>query len=293
LGWFALSDDCQKSEIERLGIGISIYFKSLKVFMIAFLIIFVLNGALAYFFFSYQSTKKVFSPLSILAKFSIGNIATLTHSCIKVAISSIYSSSAYTFNINCANSGFNEVTGIGFATTTYSETANSDNCLTYSNDMPLDLSYCGDLLLNPIQTYVGSICSKGMTSCSASINTSQISAVCSQSTTASNMYFSYSCYGKYYNYYIDTGSDTKGLLTRELLIYVLIGVDAVSMIILFSCLIIILKSSHTASNLLNTKIKRISHFTVRITGLNLIGHAVYEEMEKLVKHIDNVILIII
>jgi len=65
------------------------------------------------------------------------------------------------------------------------------------------------------------------------------------------------------------------------------------MIILFSCLIIILKSSHTASNLLNTKIKRISHFTVRITGLNLIGHAVYEEMEKLVKHIDNVILIII
>ena len=65
-------------------------------------------------------------------------------------------------------------------------------------------------------------------------------------------------------------------------------VDILSMLTLFISLIIILKGSRNASNLLNSKIKRISHFTVRITGLNLLGHAVYEELEKLIKHIDKV-----
>ena len=75
LGWFGLSDECQRSDIDRLGLGISIYFKTLKALMIAFLAIFLLNMVTIYFFFSYQNTKMIFTPDSILSKFTIGNIS--------------------------------------------------------------------------------------------------------------------------------------------------------------------------------------------------------------------------
>jgi len=64
--------------------------------------------------------------------------------------------------------------------------------------------------------------------------------------------------------------------------------DVGSMLILFFSLVIVLRSQNTASDLLNAKIKRISHFTVRLSGLNLIGHAFYEELEQLLKHINKV-----
>lgn len=74
LGWFGLSDDCQKTDLERLGIGIGLYFKTLKVLMIAFLSIVLLNGILYYFFFTYGTTKKVFSFDTILPKLNLGNM---------------------------------------------------------------------------------------------------------------------------------------------------------------------------------------------------------------------------
>lgn len=60
------------------------------------------------------------------------------------------------------------------------------------------------------------------------------------------------------------------------------------MALLYACLIVILRSQQNASLLLNTKIKRISQFSVKISSLNLIGHAMYQELEKLFTHIDNV-----
>ncbi len=60
------------------------------------------------------------------------------------------------------------------------------------------------------------------------------------------------------------------------------------MIILFSTLVIILKSQTTLSDYFLTKHKKLSQFTVRLTGLNLIGHALYEELEMLLKHVNNV-----
>ena len=86
----------------------------------------------------------------------------------------------------------------------------------------------------------------------------------------------------------DTSVDSKSIVSREILIYIIVGVDIISMIILFVCLIIVLKSTKTATDLLNTKIKKLSHFSVRITDLDLIGHAQYEEIEMLLKHIDYV-----
>ena len=86
---------------------------------------------------------------------------------------------------------------MGFATTSQSEIENSNKCLTYTDDLSLDLNYCADLLLYTIQTSVDASCAKGVSSCSPTISTSIISSACVKSTIASNMYFTYSCYGKF------------------------------------------------------------------------------------------------
>ena len=74
-GWFGFNGKFSKSEIEYLGIGTEIYFKILKVFIICFFVISLLNIPLFYIYFQNNSEKKVLNYNDALFKFTIGNIA--------------------------------------------------------------------------------------------------------------------------------------------------------------------------------------------------------------------------
>jgi hypothetical protein len=74
-GWFGLNGKLWRSEIEYLGIGTEIYFKILKVFVICFLIISIINIPLFYIYYHNNPEKKVLNYNDALFKFTIGNIA--------------------------------------------------------------------------------------------------------------------------------------------------------------------------------------------------------------------------
>jgi len=120
----------------------------------------------------------------------------VTHNCLQIKADNLYSSSSYTFNFSCGNGGLFQITGFGFPINTVSDATNTNLCLTNTNDMSLDQGYCGSILLNWFQTSVDAICAKGVSSCSPQIDTSYLKTNCPQNSISSNMYLSYSCYGK-------------------------------------------------------------------------------------------------
>jgi len=73
-GWFGCGDKFRKSAIENLGVGTDCYFKVLKVFIICFFLISLINIPLFYVYYVNNTNKAIINYRDALFKFTIGNI---------------------------------------------------------------------------------------------------------------------------------------------------------------------------------------------------------------------------
>jgi len=74
-GWFCCGEKFRKSAIESLGVGTDCYFKVLKVFIVCFLLISLINIPLFFVYYNNTKDKIVTNYRDALFKFTIGNIA--------------------------------------------------------------------------------------------------------------------------------------------------------------------------------------------------------------------------
>ena len=71
---FACGQDDVHHDIDSFGIGISIYFKILKSFLICFLIITIINTPIYLSYFFSNTTKDSLGLRDVLYKFSLGTM---------------------------------------------------------------------------------------------------------------------------------------------------------------------------------------------------------------------------
>jgi len=74
-GWFCCGEKFRKSAIENLGVGTDCYFKVLKVFIICFFLISLINIPLYFVYYNNNKDKVVTNYRDALFKLTIGNLA--------------------------------------------------------------------------------------------------------------------------------------------------------------------------------------------------------------------------
>ena len=78
---------------------------------------------------------------------------------------------------------------------------------------------------------------------------------------------------------------------RQVWGFVIVGTDIASILILFICLIIIIRSQNKEEERFKTKNILISHYTVNVTGIKLSFANIHKELNTIIRHFKAVLAV--
>lgn len=187
---------------------------------------------------------------------------------------------SYNFTFNCSNYEFIKVNDFGLTSKLTDDLTNQANCVNFTTSMNLITdSDC------KMQNYINKLTSQQCTkksACQVTIPTSEIFSQCPILINNNYLYLSYMCHDPY----IELGRLT---LSRPILAYLVVCLDAASVLIMIIT-IIILRCDYSKLNILFKQSNRlINQYTINVKNLEIDFENVDKEVNSLVMHFDRII----
>lgn len=280
LGIFGCGYKKSLSDIDCLGSGVSIYFKSIKTICIYFLPSLILYSLLLLLFVINTQTES--SIDNILYNISYGSRNINTYSCAykQLNLTSLVNKEYFMFDLSCPMnftiSGFEKsgtlynehIKKCGFNPSGYIPSFTSQES---SNECELD-SLLKERIIKECL---------GKEFCGVTFYKNNITERCTQNINLSvfHTYIIYKC-----DYKISLSSAT--MLQLDLFEYVYLVV----LFFLYVSLIIIDISQKSSYNEYKSKTIDLSNYTVHITDLNMDKRIIYKEIDSLLEHVYNVMV---
>lgn len=295
---------CQKylsSELDKYGLGITSYFKTLKSLLWCFGIITFINIIVYYVYINTHFETEYRSINEFLFKSTVGNVASCNlisinifkriflkgiffiialFNCQKIEADQFFSQNFYNFRFNCSEYEFIKISDFGIPPDKSYDIENSSNCVNFTSSINLFINQSCKLD-NITNSLLDLNCSE-KSICNVSLATSELKKKCNLNYENKNLYLSYMCFDKY----IEIGNYK---LDRNILAYVISSIDALGIIIILVTIIIILCDYSRLEKIYSQNNKFINEYTVNIKNLNIEYANIDDEIESLITHFDNLI----
>jgi hypothetical protein len=286
-GWFCCGQKNEKSDMEKLGIGMVCYFKLLKAFIICFFLICLLNLPLYYFYYINENTKPIVNYRDALYKLTIGNIASSVYNCLYIPTSkmdaAISSNMSYHFNFDCYSTNITSIVGFGIAPNNDKEAEDMSLCLGFTTSKTLWLSPQCDMTNYITEKAMPNCLNKQK--CEFDLDLTYLKSNCKYFNTTNNIYLKYECHDNFIQLgFLGTQMD------RGLFAFIIVSIDLASVLVLLLCMFIVSHSQKNNEQKFKENYYLISDYTLHLRDLNIPMRNFYLELNDIIKHLNKVIL---
>jgi hypothetical protein len=298
VGCFGCSKENLNSVLDKYCLGTSAFFKTLKSLIWTFFIIVLLN-LVVYLIYSNNILQGNIKSISdFLFKTTIGNISLsknifkkrINHltklkyldlsNCIKISRQKLETSQFVKVNFDCKNLKYSGINQFGLSENKADNLLNESKCNEFLTSLDLITNQeCRlDYYLNQ---KIGKKC-EGVGLCEEYLNSEEIFSNCPLIKNNDNIFLSYRCNDK-------TLSLFNFTFDRSILSYLIVGIDALSVIILLITVIILRTDYNRLEKTFKEKNKVINQFTINIKNRNIGFNKINKEINSLLSHLDKII----
>lgn len=281
------------SDLNKYGIGVVSYFKTVKAYCILFFIISIIQIPVFILYSQSNNDKPIVTYRDIFFKTSIGNISSRKNNCIKVESNDLNNSKIKTidFFMSCTDTSTNYGSDLIISSIDYSGTSkdlNSDNenrkqCFKFMTSQEISISDTCNLTEYLIKLSEQCLLNSS-SSCNISLNKDYLKENCKNIDTSEFIYIGYSCYKQN----IDLGF---WKITRDVASNIVVGIDCATVIIILIFIFIMNYKMKVSIEEYSKSTNEILDYTIHIKNINFKKSTINKDISDIMIHFESLLKI--
>lgn len=267
------------SDLIGFGPGVISFFKTLKAYIIVFLVISIIHTPVFIIYTQSNPNKKILGYNDLFYKTTIGNIASRLSNCQELPLYPELTFNFSSLKMDCRSYTLQGIEYFGVSPDLATDYDNRKSCQMFSLAPDIALADNCTSFINNLTALAFNCTDNEVSNCEIQINNTEFRQQCSVDYQPTSVFFSYSCYNKDIPLIV-------WKLNRRTASFIIVAIDIASVFIILIAIFVIEKGTSKVEIVYKQSVNHISDYTIHISMLNFKDAQMEDEFSELLQHLE-------